>query len=446
MPTDTPVAPSPARNFALRLAAWSLGLFAVFRLPAIEAHVLLPLTHWQAGTAAALLGPATLPIEATLACSGADALALCFAAILAYPATWRARAEGIALGAPAIVALNTIRIGTLGRTSPESFEAWHVYVWPAILTIAIAAIVWTWMAIADRPANAVPSTARSSLPFLTVRFAFATVVCLLVFTLAGPLYLDSPRVLAIAALIARAAASLLRGAGVAATASAGVLTTPGGAFLVTQECIATPLIPVYLAAVLIHVRPWPRTALWTVIGVPVFVLIGIARLLVVAIPAGIDRPPAFLVHAFSQLLVATGIVCVAALWRHGVRISTAARIAAGLGVAVAFVVFLGAPYTRAILPWGAPAPDPQGAIGFVPAFQCGLFVALWIAAFGDRGWRRLLAGATALAALQMLVGAGARLLSVHAGITPLVRDVRAWAIVAPVLIIATVVHHAPTRP
>src|SRR5213079_2631753 len=102
-----------------------------------------------------------------------------------------------------------------------------------------------------------PAPARSSLPLLTVRFACTTAVCLLVFTLTGPLYLESPRVLAIAVLIARAAAFLLRGAGVGATASAGVLTTAGGAFLVTQECIATPLIPVYLAAVLVHARPWP---------------------------------------------------------------------------------------------------------------------------------------------------------------------------------------------
>jgi exosortase/archaeosortase family protein len=440
------VAPSPARNFALRLAAWSLGLFGLFRLPWVEAHVLLPLTQWQATTAAALLGPSTLPIEATLACSGADALALCFATILAYPATWRARAEGIALGAAAILALNTLRIGTLGHAPPQWFDALHLYIWPAILTVAIAAIVWSWMAFADRPAaHADRPQGPASVPLPSARFALAAALCLILFTLAGPLYLDSPRVLAIAALIARAAAFLLRGAGVAATASAGVLTTPGGAFLVTQECIATPLIPVYLAAVLVHVRPWPRTALWMALGVPVFALLGIARLLVVAIPAGIDRPPAFLVHAFSQLLVGTGVVCVAALWRHGVRISTAARIAAALTLAVTFVVFLGAPYTRTILTFGAPRTDPQGAIGFLPAFQSGLFVALWIAAFSDSGWRRFLGGAVALAALQTAVGAGVQFLSVHGGIAPLVRDVRVWAIVAPALIIATVVHIAPTR-
>jgi exosortase/archaeosortase family protein len=444
--TDTGLNPSPARNFALRLAGWWLGLFGLLRLPWIEAHALLPLTQWQSAVAGALLGPATLPIEATLACSGADALALCFATILAYPATWRARANGIAIGAASILALNTVRIATLGHASPRWFNALHFYIWPAILTVAIAAIVWTWMVTADRPGApaGAPPTPRS-LPRLSLRFAIAAVCGLVLFTVAGPLYLESPRVLAFAALIARAAAFLLRGAGVTATASAGILSTPSGAFLVTQECIATPLIPIYLAAVLVHVRPWPRAALWTAIGVPVFALIGIARLLVVAIPAGLDRPPAFLVHAFSQLLVAAGVVCSAALWRHGARLSTAARITIALAVAIAFVVGLGAPYTRAILTFGTPDADPQGAIAFLPAFQCGLFLALWIAAFSDRGWSRFLAGAAALATLQVAVATTVRFLAVHAGIAPLVRDVRAWAIVAPALIIAAVVHRAPAR-
>ena len=91
MPAVTRV--TPARSFALRLAAWSLGLFGLFRLPWVGDHLFLPATQLQAAAGAALLGPSTLPIEATLACSGADALALCFAAIVAYPAPWRMRGQ-----------------------------------------------------------------------------------------------------------------------------------------------------------------------------------------------------------------------------------------------------------------------------------------------------------------------------------------------------------------
>ena len=454
MPTDTVRAASPASSFALGLTAWSLTLFGLFRLPWVGTHILLPATQLQAAAGSALLGPSSLPIEATLACSGADALALSLAAIAAYPARSRVRAAGLAAATATILALNTIRIGTLGRAaaSPRWFALLHVYIWPAVLTIAIAGLVFTWMRLADRPGSAKASTERparlqaSPPPLVTLRFALAAAALLLLFTLASPLYLESPRVLAVAVLVARAAAFLLRGAGIEAAATSGVLATPSGAFLVTQECIATPLIPVYLAAILVYARPWRIAALWLAAGVPLFVALGVARLLVVALPAGLGHPPAFFIHAFSQLLVAAGMVCAAAFWRYGARASTGLRAFAALALAMAFVVILGAPYTGAIVWFRTIAfDDPQGALTFLPAFQFGLFLALWAAAFTASGWTRFLCGASLLAAIQIAVSAGVQLLYVHAGIAPLVRDIRAWAIVGPALIIAGVVNVAPSR-
>jgi exosortase/archaeosortase family protein len=450
VPMDTVRAYSPASSFALRLTGWSLALFGLFRLPWIGAHVLLPATQLQAAAGSALLGPSSLPIEATLACSGADALALCLAAIAAYPARWRMRAAGIAAGTIAIIALNIVRIGTLGRAvaSPRWFHALHVYVWPALLTIAIAAIVFTWMQLADRAAVSAPASAADDVrpPLLSLRFAVIAAAALVLFTLASPLYLDSARVLAVAWLVARAAAVLLRGLGVDATAASGVLATSRGAFLVTQECIATPLIPVYFAAVAVYARPWRSAAIWTAASVPLFITLGIARLLVVALPAGLAHPPAFFIHAFSQLLVAAGMVCGIALWRYGARFTTGLRACAALVVAVAFVELLGAPYTGAILWFRAlTLDDPQGALLFLPAFQFGLFLALWVAAFVPNGWMRFLCGASLLAALQIAVTGGVQLLFAHAGVAPMVRDIRAWALLGPALIIATVVNIAPSR-
>ncbi|MCU1384291.1 MAG: hypothetical protein JWL71_2988 [Acidobacteria bacterium] len=447
MPTDTLSAPAPAGSFALRLVGWSVALFGLFRLPWMAFHVLLPATQLQAAAGAALLGPSTLPIEATLACSGADALALCVAAIAAYPVPWRKRAAGIALGTTAIVALNTVRIGTLGRAvaSPRLFQLLHVYIWPFVLTLAIAGVVYGWMRIADRPSRRAPARPPTAAPMVSVRFAVAAAVGLLLFTLASPLYLQSARVLAVAALVARAAAALLRGLGVDAIAGAGLLTTPRGAFLVTQECIATPLIPVYLAAVLVYARPWWRAAVWIAAAVPLFIALGIARLLVVAVPASIQQS-SFFIHAFSQLLVAAGMVCAIALWRYGARPRTYVRMVAAVGLAVAFVWLAGAPYTGAIVWFRALAyEDPQGALRFLPAFQFGLFLALWIAAFVPSGWRRFLCGAALLAALQVCISGGVQLLFAYAGVAPLVRDIRAWALVGPALIIATVINVAPAR-
>ena len=514
MPMDTVRAATPWRSFALRLIAWSLALFGLLRLPWVGAHILLPATQLQAAAGSALLGPSSLPIEVTLACSGADALALGLAAIVAYPARWRRRAAGAACVAAVILALNTIRIGTLGRAaaSPRWFDALHVYVWPAVLTMAIAGFVFSWMRAADRrrswngvrssrpitlargervepragrsfwpplsetrilrqaqderestgsgpadgPArqtchsNATGFAGHADTPYalLTRRFALLAATFLVFFTLASPLYLESARVLAVAGMVARAAAFLLRLLGMDASATARVLATPGGAYLVTQECISTPLIPVYLAAVVVYSRSWRAGALWSAAGVPLFVGLGIARMLVVAVPAGLGPSPVFLIHAFSQLLVAAGMVCGLALWRYGARARALVSAAAAMALAIAFVRLLGAPYTHAIL-WfrtaATDAADPQGALMFLPAFQFGLFLALWVAAFVPSGWTRFLCGASLLAAIQIAVAGGVQLLAAHAGVSPMVRDVRAWALLGPALIIAAVVNLAPSR-
>ena len=111
-----------------------------------------------------------------------------------------------------------------------------------------------------------------------------------------------------------------------------------------------------------------------------------------------------------------------------------------------FVHLLGPFYTRVVTyPAGAPLDDPQGAIAFLPAFQVGLYLALWVAAFVAVGWRRFLAG---LAVLELTQTAGLlalHALASHSGLTAHVRDVRGWAVAGPVLIVAAVVNVARPR-
>ena len=206
MPTDTAPSQTHAVRFALRGVAWSLGFFGLLRLNWTEAHVLLPLTRLQGALAMALFGTPAVPVEVTLACSGADALALCLAAVFAYPVTWRARLAGAGGGAALILGLNTVRIGTLGRVaaSPAWFNTLHVYVWPAVLTLAIAGYVFAWMRLADRRHTLRERGATPSEPPLTGRpkparrFVVLTLAFLLLFTAASPLYLQSASVLALA--------------------------------------------------------------------------------------------------------------------------------------------------------------------------------------------------------------------------------------------------------
>ncbi len=451
MLTDTSQSTTHAARFALRAVAWSLGLFSLLRLVWIEAHVVLPLTRAQGALAGGLFGAAAAPVEVTLACSGTDALALCLGAVLAYPVRWRARLAGAGGAVAAILGLNILRIGTLGRAaaSPAWFDALHLYIWPAVLTLAIAGYVFAWMSLADRrqtlddgdgaPRES-PVTRRPTPPR---RFVVLTAAFLLVFVAASPFYLESASVLAVASFIAQAAAAILGGAGVTAHATDNVLWTARGGFLVTQECISTPLIPVYLAAVCSYATTRRRMILAVFAALPLFIVLGIARLLVVALP-DVVGPPLFFVHAFYQLLLAVAVVFVAALWRHGGR-SAPGHALAGVAAGVLFVLLLGPVYTRAVMyPAGAPLDDPQGAIALLPAFQVGLFVALWIAAFAAARWARFVAGLAVLGLSQ-----AAALVALHglasAGLTAHVRDVRAWAIAGPVLIFAAVVHARARR-
>lgn len=437
-----------AHRFVVAAVAGSVGLLALLRLPWIETAVVLPVTRMQGGLALSWFGTPALPVEVTLACSGADALALCVGAILAYPVPWRTRLSAAGGGVALILALNTLRIGTLGRAvaSPAWFNALHLYVWPVVLTLAIAAYVFAWMRVADRrrtPVDAAVPTGAAARGVLqpSRRFVVLTVVFVILFFAVSPFYLESAGVLALAGLIARAAAATLGVIGVSAHAAANVLWTPRGGFLVTQECIATPLVPVYLAAICAYSPTWRRLALGGVLLLPLFVLLGIVRLLLVALPEAVASP-LFFVHAFYQLLLGAVVVFMAALWRH--RTSAALRHGLlGVLVGVLFVYLLGPIYTRVV---GAaargPLDDPQGAIALLPAFQAGLYFALGAAALVAAAWRRFVAG---LAALAFTQAAGLLALQAVAGYAGLTPHVRGWAIAGPVLIFAAVVHHAPAR-
>jgi exosortase/archaeosortase family protein len=437
----------PAFEFALRGIAWSIALFGALRLAWFETHAVLPLTHLQGRIAERSFGAPSLPLELTLACSGADALALCAGAILAYPAPWRSRAGGAAGGVGLILVLNTIRIGTLGRVaaSPTWFTALHVYVWPGLLMLTIAGYVFGWMRFVDdprahRPGPLGPAVAGQSGP--PRRFVLLTAVLVVLFTAGSSIYLESALVLAVAAFVTRAASSTLAVLGIASIAVGNVLSTDRGAFLVTQECISTPLIPVYLAAACTFPRTWSGRALAAAAAVPLFVALGIARLLVVALPATLVASPMFLIHAFYQLLLAAVVVVGAACWRHGLSAAALCRGGFGLLLGWGIAAVLGGAYDRAVLSGFADAStwaDPQGATIFLPAFQVGLYAALCVAVFARRDWRMIAIG---LALVGLSQGAGFAILQFvlrHTTLVPHVRDVRAWAVAAPVLVVAALV-------
>ncbi len=366
------------------------------------------------------------------------------------------RLAGAGGGIALILALNTMRIGTLGRiaASPSWFQAFHVYGWPALLAVAIPAYVFVWMRRSDRQRVSAHDGApreRATFPLgpvpLMWRFGVLAVVCLPLFAVGSPLYFESPAVIATAGFVVRASARLLQLFGIHTTAAGSVLSTARGQFAVTPECILTPLIPVYFAAVVAYMPGWRPRVLALLAAGPLFVALGIARLLVVALPAALVASPLFLVHAFFQLLLGAAVVGAAAVWRHGPGMTACRR--ALLGAAAGCLVAYGdraararARAARVGICRRAGLDDPQGSIALLAVV---LRVGVYVAAFrGCVGCHRMashfILGLGALVASQMVLFAALHLVA-GPGQASHVSDVRAWALAAPLLLIMAMVKH-----
>jgi exosortase/archaeosortase family protein len=447
--------PPRATLFLLTALVWSIGLFALLRSPWVEERLVLPLTRLQEQAADYYAGGLPAPVAVTLDCSGTDVLALCLAAILASPVPWRARLAGATGGIALVLALNTLRIATLGRaaTSPTLFQALHLQVWPAILILAISGYVFAWMrgALGTRErAEEGASREGGALSLIVRRFAPRAAVLLVAFALGAPWITRSGSLLEAGAWIVRSAASLLTGAGISATASGNVLATSRGVFVVTPECIATALIPLYIAGVLAIHLSWLWRALALAAAFPLFALLSIARLLVLALPPAIAVSPIFLVHGFHQLVLALVGVVLLALGREppvsGRWARAARRAGAALGAAVTLTAVLGHGLTTAVLAaagavaslapqtlreLAAPG-DAQGALVLLPAYQAGLLLAIGMTAFP--GWRRFLSAFGLLLASQVVLLAVLGELAAHAGLVVHALLLRAWAVAVPVVL------------
>ena len=451
--TPAPNAAPGGTRFVLTLGAWFVGLFGLMRLDWVEDNLLTPLAQIQQQVADQLTGAHTDLLVFNASCSGGDPMALCAGAILAYPAAWGARLRGAALGLLAIVLLNVIRIGNLSLVAADKdlFYLLHIYVWPGILILATACYVFAWMNREGRaaPAGGAGATGGFVLGGEARRFLLLAAVLVVLYFATAPFFYESPMVDVVARWIAAAGGGILAATGTSTYVAGPVIRTAYGGFRVTQECIFTPLIPLYVAGALCApLGPW-RRGLVLAATPAVFFALGVSRLLVLAVPATVIGSYSIAVHAFSQTLVAMILVSVAAVYAAGP--SAGARSAAGrallaLGVGLAAAV-AGAPLWGAVFGNAAAGlqalaghaghtfADDQGAWLLVPAFQLGLFAALWAALAGRSGWRRALLGLGALALAQALLAVPVGELAHHYGFDPHAGLIRGWALAAPAVLV-----------
>jgi exosortase/archaeosortase family protein len=446
-----------ARVLGWMAVTWA-ALFALLRMPWVASGVITPLTALQGDIAVWYAGTRyELPVAITQECSGADALAFCFGAIVAFPVSWRRRLVGVAGAFAVIVPLNVARIGTLVAASPhaELFRALHLYIWPATIALAAAAYFASW----TRPALVRAAVWRHGAPDRAFeRFVLLSAALLSAFALLAPWIMASAAVLAACAWVASAAVPLLRLAGIAASATGNVLWTDRGSFLVAQECVATPLLPVYLAAVLALPLPRRNRVLWTIAAIPLFVGLGVVRLLVLALPPALSAQPLFLAHGFYQLLVFVVLVAAAASWRRMrnaepspradvLRAVVRAVFLACLVALVAGPFYVGAllraasalralaPHTVCTL--AAPG-DVQGALAILPTYQLALLVGLIAASGCCAGSRRQAAALGLLFAAQLALLAVFGEISARAGLGAPALVVRIAAVCVPLAVVGLI--------
>ena len=161
-------------RFVILFCVYLLALFGVEILNPVQQHVILPFTAGVAHVSVWIIhlfdsnvlaqgneirSAATGGgIEIVAGCNGVEAVIILLSAVLAFPAPWRHKLIGIALGFLAIQSLNTVRIISLFYLHEWSyvwFDWFHHYLWQALI-ILDALVFWLiWLRYLPRPAEPV---------------------------------------------------------------------------------------------------------------------------------------------------------------------------------------------------------------------------------------------------------------------------------------------------
>ena len=97
-------------------------------------------------------------------CNGVEATIVLIAAMVAFPAPWRHRFIGMAIGFGAIQIMNLARIISLfylGQWNMTAFEWAHLYVWQALIMLDVLVVFLIWLRFLPRSdvPGRVPATA-----------------------------------------------------------------------------------------------------------------------------------------------------------------------------------------------------------------------------------------------------------------------------------------------
>lgn len=145
-------------------------LFTVEMLVPVQEHVIVPFTAALAHLSAAMILPFDSSVVAygkvlqfkdtgfavsiEAGCNGVEATIVLIAAVIAFPARWRARLLAICLGFLAIQAMNLARIISLfylGNWNMEFFTWIHLYLWPALIMLDVLIVFIVYLRYLSGP-------------------------------------------------------------------------------------------------------------------------------------------------------------------------------------------------------------------------------------------------------------------------------------------------------
>lgn len=151
-------------KFLLIFLALQAALFGIEMLGPVQNAIVMPFTGLLADISAGLVtlfdrgviaydnviqstvngfGVAIMP-----GCNGVEACIVLIAAMVAFPAPWRAKLLGIGVGILAVQAVNLLRIISLfylGQWNMQWFEFAHLYLWQALIMLDVLVVWLLWV-------------------------------------------------------------------------------------------------------------------------------------------------------------------------------------------------------------------------------------------------------------------------------------------------------------
>ena len=153
----------PQVLFLLKFFAILVAAYLLIAWNPVNDHVIVPFTKLVAEGSGAILNVIGqgVKVDGTViasprfgvninnGCNGVEAMLILLASIAAFPATMRARAGGLLLGALAVQAINAVRIVTLyllGAYQPRLFDMFHTAVWQIVIILVAIGFFLIWSA------------------------------------------------------------------------------------------------------------------------------------------------------------------------------------------------------------------------------------------------------------------------------------------------------------